>query len=311
MGSGDFLYRSFSVRVDNDLISGSLLINDDYRTFWYETELGGILSMTGEAVTTTVIDVGLVDSYKLVEPSLSLPGPDNVLTYYVHIVNSSQLLLEDVKVHDTLPWQYSTYQRDAVASAGKIVSDIVSIDWTGDVAPLSEEVITFTVLVDPYYSGALTNTATITHPGLLEDVEVQVVAYVTDKPVLQITKSASPNPVRSEETLTYKIKVTNLGQQATALLVTDTLPANVEYIAGSSSGGGLLVGEQMQWQIPVLEAGESLELSFQVTVLGGKEVVNEAYGVICAEGVSATGLPVTTQVTGGGGDIYLPFIAKQ
>jgi hypothetical protein len=67
----------------------------------------------------------------------------------------------------------------------------------------------------------------------------------------------------------------------------------------------------MQWQIPVLEAGESLELSFQVTVLGGEEVVNESYSVTCAEGVSATGLPVTTQVTGGGGDIYLPFIVKQ
>jgi len=31
-------YRSFSVLVDEDLVSGTLIINDDYRTTWYESE---------------------------------------------------------------------------------------------------------------------------------------------------------------------------------------------------------------------------------------------------------------------------------
>ena len=35
----------------------------------------------------------------------------------------------------------------AVATAGSIISDIVSVEWTGDVAAFSEEVITLTVFV--------------------------------------------------------------------------------------------------------------------------------------------------------------------
>ena len=53
--------------------------------------------------------------------------------------------LTGVRFHDLLPWQVSTYQRDAVASSGVLISDIVSVDWLGNVAPLSEELVTFTV----------------------------------------------------------------------------------------------------------------------------------------------------------------------
>jgi hypothetical protein len=43
---------------------------------------------------------------------------------------------------------------------------------------------------------------------------------------------------------------------------------------------------------------------------GGSEVVNEQCGVTSAEGVSATGLPVITDIIGGGGEIYLPLVLK-
>ena len=122
------------------------------------------------------------------------PGPGNILTYTVHVVNSSPIPLTDVRVSDMLPWQNSTYLRDAVASAGQIISDIVSLQWTGDVGPYSSELITFSVLVDPDFEGAITNTAIITQTDLRAPVLVQAVAYVTDKPVLKITKSAAPDP---------------------------------------------------------------------------------------------------------------------
>jgi uncharacterized repeat protein (TIGR01451 family) len=310
MSPGDEVFRSFAVLVDSGLISGTKIVNDDYRTSWYDIDAKGVLSNTGEPITTVVKEVGLIDSFKTVTPTSVLPGEGNILTYTVHVVNSGPSNLSGVKVHDLLPWQNSTYQRDAVASAGRIISDIVSIDWTGSVAPYSSQLITFTVLVDKDFQGPLTNTATIKHSSLLEDVVAEAVAYVTDKPVLQITKSATPDPVKTGGELLYTIKVENLGQQATDLVVTDTIPANTKYVLGSASASGELVGDYLEWRIPVLDPGEVRYLAFHVTVGGGNTVTNEKYGMTCAEGVSDSGPPLITQVVTNRKKAYLPLIFR-
>jgi uncharacterized repeat protein (TIGR01451 family) len=311
MGPGDSVYRSFSVVANPNLVSGTLIINDEYQTSVYESYIKGIKTIIGEPVTTTVHEVGLIDSYKTVSPAWALPGTDTVLTYTVHVVNSSPNNLSDVKVTDIFPWQHSTYQRDAVASGGVLDSDIVSFEWIGDVASYSEQLITFTVVVDDLFEGELTNTATITHESLLQDKEVTAVAYITNKPVLQISKIATPDPVMRGSPLLYQIGVTNLGQQATLLVITDTIPANTDYIVGSASSGGMLVGDQVQWHLPVLKPGDSLKLTFQVRALSGYEVTNASYRVNCNEGVSAVGEPVTTQVTYTGRRVMLPIIVTK
>jgi uncharacterized repeat protein (TIGR01451 family) len=297
MGPGDYLDRTFAVKVNDDLVSGTLIINDDYRTTWYQSGLPDPLSNLGEPVTTTVHEVGLIDSYKTVTPSLALPGTGTVLTYVVHVVNSGPYDLSGVKVSDIFPWQNTTYQRDAVASAGSLTSDIVSMLWTGDVGSYSEDLITFTVKVDDFFEGVVTNSATITHPSLKQPVVKTAVAYITDKPVLQISKSATPDPVMIGNPLLYQIQVANLGQQATLLVITDTIPANTAYIVGSASLGGQVVGDTIQWTLPVLNPGDKLNLTFQVTVQGGKEIINDKYAVRCKEGVFAYGKPVTPRVT--------------
>ena len=314
--------RTFAVRVDKNLVSGTKLINETYVARWYEKDgvtatlpsgevvtLTGWFSNAGFPVTTTVKEVGLIDSYKEVTPSVASPGPGNVLTYTVHVVNSSPVTLTEVSLYDILPWEEGTYQRDAVASAGEVVSDIVSLRWTGDVGPLSSQVITLTTLVDEDYEGPVTNTATITHADLLKEVEVTAVAYVTEEPVLEVTKRASQKTVERGQTLRYTIRVTNRGQEATELIVTDTLPHHTDYVPGS---GGTLMGDEVQWTASTLEPAESREFGFAVTVTekSGVEVVNERYGVTCAEGVTALGEPVITKI-GGGGRIYLPLVLKQ
>jgi uncharacterized repeat protein (TIGR01451 family) len=226
------------------------------------------------------------------------------------VVNSSLVELQDVQVEDLLPWENSTYQRDAVASSGEIISDIVSIHWVGDVAPLSSERITLTVMVDPDYEGPITNTAWIRHESLQEDVLVEAVAYITDDPVLQISKSASPDPVRVGDELLYTIQVTNLGQQATILEVWDTIPENTTYAAASASANGQLVGDQVHWKLLELPAEATQQLTFRVEVTGGDQIVNHDYGVTCIEGVSAIGQPVITVVHRDGSRIYLPILFR-
>ena len=318
--------RTFAVRVDEDLISGTKLINDLYTTQWYEPDEGVTITLSsgdvvtlptwfsnsGPPVTTTVKEVGLIDSYKEVTPSVASPGPDTTLTYTVHVVNSSPVTLSEVSLYDTLPWEEGTYQRDAAASAGEVVSDIISLKWTGDLGPFSSEVITFTTLVDEDYEGPVTNTATITQADLLNEVDVTAVAHVTDDPVLEVTKRASPKTVEKGQPLRYTIRVTNRGQQATELVITDTLPLDTEYVPGS--GGKLVDDEEVQWTASTLEPAESREFGFAVTVTeeSGLEVVNERYGVTCDEGVTALGEPLITTIGGSsGGRIYLPLVVKQ
>jgi uncharacterized repeat protein (TIGR01451 family) len=309
MGPGDYLYRTFEVMANPDLVSGTLIINDDYRTSWNQKG-AGTFSNLGESVTTTVHEVGLIDSYKTVSPTWALPGTGTVLTYEVHVVNSGPNLLSGVQVSDIFPWQNSTYQRDAVASAGSLVSDIVSFEWTGDLAPYSEQLITFTTLVDDFFEGVLTNTATITHTSLKQDVIVTAAAYITDKPVLRISKIATPDPVMVGSPLLYQIQLTNLGQQATRLVVTDTIPANTSYIFGSASSGGHVVGDMVQWSYPVLDPGDTLTLTFQVTVQGGYAITHHSYAVRCGEGLFAYGDPIITRVSNPMKTVLLPLIIK-
>jgi uncharacterized repeat protein (TIGR01451 family) len=296
MSPGDRIYRYFSVLLDSDLISGTQIVNRDYRTMWHDVDATTVFSNTGVPVTTTVKEVGLIDSFKTVTPTLVSPGPGQILTFTLHVVNSSPIPLSDVKLYDIFPWQHSTYQRDAVTTTGQVISDIVSLDWQGDVDAFDTELITFSVLVDKDYEGAITNTATITHPGLRAPVTISTEAQVTEKPVLVISKTDSPDPVARGEELLYTIRVENLGQLASALVVTDTVPANTVYVPGSATAGGQLVGDELQWTFPLLALGDVRTFSFAVQVLGGRQIVNEAYGVTCAEGVTAYGEPVYTDV---------------
>jgi len=304
--------RTFAVRVNDDLVSGTQIVNQWYSTHWYETgEEGQYLSNAGDPVTTTVKEVGLIDSYKEVEPELLDPGPGNVLTYTLHIVNSGPLTATDVLVYDDLPWEASTYQRDAAATGGTIVSDIVSIRWEGDVGPFSSEIVTFTVLVDEDYRGPITNTAAISNADLLTEVIIEAVAWVTDEPVLSIDKSAPPS-VNQGQDVRYTIHVANAGQQATHVVVTDTIPANTTIITSSITAGGKhLAGlDQVEWTLDALDPGERVNLAFAVSVDSGNEVVNAHYGVRADEVETVMGDPVTTEIVGGGHDIYLPLVLR-
>lgn len=312
MGPGDFLFRSFAVTTDPDLVSGTLIVNDDYQTSVYESWIKDIKTVVGEPVTTTIHEVGLIDSYKTVTPTWALPGDGTVLTWTVHVVNSGPNDLSGVQVTDIFPWQDTTYQRDAVATSGttSLISDIVSLEWTGNVEAFSEELITFTTVVDEFFEGVITNTATITHESLMQPVEVSAVAYITDKPVLRISKTATPDPVSGGGTLLYQIEVTNLGQQATMLTITDTIPANTTYVEYSASSGGQVMDNVLQWIFPVLNHGDTLHLSFQVVVFRGDQVVNDLYAVRCEEGVFAYGDPVITRVVYAIKNIFMPVIQK-
>ena len=65
--------------------------------------------------------------------------------------------------------------------------------------------------------------------------------------------------------VTYDLWVTNLGQKATQLVITDVLPPNVTYVSGGS-----LVSDTVRWDLAVLGPGQRDKVSFQVGLIRGR-----------------------------------------
>jgi hypothetical protein len=71
---------------------------------------------------------------------------------------------------------------------------------------------------------------------------------------------------------------------------------NTSYLFGSASTSGMVEDGVVTWNLPVLYPGETIRLTFQVTVQGGNEIINDHYAARCDEGVFAYGDPVVTHV---------------
>jgi uncharacterized repeat protein (TIGR01451 family) len=304
IGTGADLTRSLTVEV-GDWPSGTQIVDWDFGANCTNCALTDVVFLP---VTTTVQFRDLSSSYKRVTPKLSYPGPAVLLTYTLHLVNPTGLDLQAVEVTDYLPWAQSTYNRDAVASAGTIFSDIVHLDWVCDVGGYTTETLTLTVVADPWYKGGVTNTAVITHASLSAPVTVTAEAWITDEPVLRLTKLDSPDPVAWGGELRYTLYLRNLGQMATNLVLSDTVPAYTSYVPGSATRGGTPVGDAVVWDLAEIDAASTEVFSFRVLVEGGEVLLNDAYSASCEEGVWAYGPPVETRVIGG--NVFLPVVFK-
>lgn len=304
IATGGSLTRTLAVEV-GDWPSGTQIVDWDFAANCTNCAMTDVVFLP---VTTTVQFRDLSLSHKEVTPTLAYPGPAVLLTYTLHLVNPTGLDLGNVQVIDYLPWAQSTYNRDAVASAGTVFSDIVHVDWTCDVGGYTTETLTLTVVVDPWYEGGVTNTAVIAHPSLAVPVTVTAEAWITDEPVLRLMKVDKPDPVRWGEELQYTLYLRNLGQTATTLVLSDTVPAYTSYVPGSATRGGVLVGNAVVWEWPETDADTTEVFSFRVLVEGGEVILNDAYSAACAEGVWAFGPPVETRVIGG--EVFLPVVFK-
>ena len=122
--------------------------------------------------------------------------------------------------------------------------------------------------------------------------DVQTAISTGSAPHLAISK-AGPVSALDGEVITYTLTITNRGSTtATNVVVTDSLPAGVTYVAG-----GFAEGSHVTFTLPSL-AGYASTATFDlgVQVAGATQVItNGVYGIRADSGYSATGtLPVVT-----------------
>ena len=119
-------------------------------------------------------------------------------------------------------------------------------------------------------------------------------------PALVLSKVDSGVPVGPASTISYTIKVRNIGNAAaTGVTVTDPVPANTSF--ASADGGGVNNGGVATWSGLSVPAGGSLSLHLNVQISPAlrssvTSIVDDGYAVTSAQGVSASGSPVTTPI---------------
>jgi uncharacterized repeat protein (TIGR01451 family) len=198
--------------------------------------------------------------------SASPVTPGEVMTYSLTVTNDGPSDAEDVVVTDTLPAEVTFIAANPPQAGGP--NPLV---WNlGTLTPNESRSILITVTVDPDVTAGFTNTViiTTTTPGddsdnNVDDWSVDVTVPLTAE--IRVLKTGSASPVMPGGVMTYSLTVTNDGpSDAENVVVTDTLPAEVTFVAASppqASGPNPLV-----WNLGTLTPNESRSILITVTV---------------------------------------------
>lgn len=182
--------------------------------------------------------------------------------------------------------------------------DALTYRWRQETGPsitLNQANTAQPTFTPPQNAGEINLRLTVVDPGDLSHSDTTTV-IITDKPLLEITKSG-PDSADPGELITYTLTVTNNGlTDASGVVITDVLPTGASYV----SGGTLTPENIVTWNVPSLPAnGGSVQVTFTVTTDQG--IVNTDYGATCPDCIPAYG---TIWVFTNGHRTYMPAIRK-
>ena len=138
----------------------------------------------------------------------------------------------------------------------------------GTIAATGSTIVTIMALVDPGQTTGLSSqfdvSTNLDEQDETDNSETELTT-VTTSTDLSITKSDSPDPVITGETLIYMLTATNNGpSDATGVTVTDTLPGGVTY--SSSNPSICSLDGDLLCSVGALAAGQSTQFTISVTV---------------------------------------------
>ena len=150
------------------------------------------------------------------------------LTYTFTTTNNGPSGATGVTLSDTLPAgvQYVS----SSSSQGTVTNNNGTLSvQLGSLAAGAVATTNVVVTVNPGDTGSITNTVTVTgnqpDPNLSNNTST-VTTQVSQSVDLALVKTASPNPVKAGQQLTYTLTATNNGpSNATGVTIVDTLPA--------------------------------------------------------------------------------------
>jgi uncharacterized repeat protein (TIGR01451 family) len=205
----------------------------------------------------------------------SAPGTalvNSLLTYTLSVRNQGTANAADVVVSDTLPagLQFVSTSAPCTQALGVVTCDL------GTVAPSGEVDLSIqATVIAP--SGTITNTATVSTSSPETNTTNNTSSASTAVLLLSVTKTAGPDPVLLNGTLTYTLSVTNVGTSTVPdITIVDNLPFEVNFL--SATGNCTQQAKQLVCNIGSLAPGGSAGISIQTTVTAPYgTIINSAF----------------------------------
>ena len=222
---------------------------------------------------------------KVVDKAQSASG--DTLTYTLTVANIGLVDLTDVPVHDILgagaTYVTGSARLDGAAGGTYTGPAPGTLDWTiPSLTRGSTATMTFQVTVDPsldprtimnrmeteYPPGQVppgTPSPKVDHPCADDPTQSCAPTTIPGTPAIAFGKVVDKATAASGDTLNYTIHVANTGgADATDVPVADTLPAGLTFV--SADNGGANSGSAVNWTIPTLAAGGSVDLHVVATI---------------------------------------------
>jgi uncharacterized repeat protein (TIGR01451 family) len=200
------------------------------------------------------------------------------LTYTLHYTNNGDL-----------PLLFTWIWDDVDTDIGSIIS--TSIDPTADetteghvawdlgtIPPDGTDTLTFAIRIDGNGQDLADNTSLVNHalfgvyPGSLppNPALTSTVTTTIQAPAIALSKTDGQETAEPGDALTYTLRITNSGSiTATGLIITDVLPADVNYTSGTATPPETsLTGQTLVWNdlAPISPNGGAFVITIPVTV---------------------------------------------
>ncbi len=162
------------------------------------------------------------------------------LTYAIKLTNAGPDAASNSKIINPLP-QNTSYVSSNTSLGTCAVATGTLTCTVGTLAANAS--VNVNLVVTSNVAGTITNSAsasaTESDPDTSDNsASANATVQVPAKADLKVTIAAAPNPVQTGQNINYTIKVNNAGpDNATAINLSDTLPANTTYVSNTTSQG--------------------------------------------------------------------------
>jgi uncharacterized repeat protein (TIGR01451 family) len=275
-----------------------------------EGSLPSTIALTGTA-STTVLAPTIAASKT---DGRASAGLGEALTYNLQIANSGSIAATGLVVTDELPVDVVYVDGSANPAETRRLGQTLIWEGLGSIATGDDLTIDVPVTVAPIVPNGtqLINTLLVKYEnnaGHIYAIETAADTTTVEAPELSISKSDSPDPVLTGNSLTYVVDYANSGPvEATGVVITDRVPVGTSY-DGCTGGSacGLIGGGVVSWSIGTVSPSSGGSVGFAVVVdvgLGeGDIITNDDYGIIADQTEYVPGAAVTTTVSQNAGYI--------
>jgi len=216
------------------------------------------------------------------------PDPVNFgspLTYTINVSNGGNGDVSGVVVRDTLPSGFTDITTTVSGGfTAAVVGDVVTFSG-GSLAQGASTALTIQGTPTlPLNGGTLTNTVIVDPDNLIGELtETNNTATASTtfigppRPDLTVSQTDSPDPVLIGNTLTYSIRVSNIGTgSATGVVLQDTFPSSLTNVTATTAAGftAQQTGNVFTFSGGTLAVGAIADFTIQGTVSNGVQNIS-------------------------------------